>query len=71
MIEQPCLFIAGKKDFVLKPEMSHGMERFIPELRKGEVDSGHWALTQKPAEVNKFIQQWLEEVVFEVKKSSL
>lgn len=69
MIQQPVLFIAGKKDVVLKPEMSQGMETFVPLLKRREVGSGHWALTQAPQEVNKMIEEWLKEVVFETKSS--
>ncbi|KAI5195463.1 hypothetical protein E4T38_09046 [Aureobasidium subglaciale] len=63
MVKQPVLFITGKLDEVLKPAMSTGMENFIPQLRKEEVETGHWALTEAPAEVNKCIGSWLKEIV--------
>lgn len=69
MVLQPVLFIAGTRDAVLKPEMSRGMEAFIPKLIRKEVPSGHWALTQTPAEVNGFIKEWFEEVVFGAKST--
>lgn len=62
MVKQPVLFISGRYDAVLTPEMSKGMETFISHLRRREVEAGHWALTQTPEEVNGFVKEWLEEV---------
>ncbi|KAI4767038.1 hypothetical protein E4T52_13044 [Aureobasidium sp. EXF-3400] len=67
MVKQPVLFISGRHDLVLTPEMSKGMGVFIPNLRRREVEAGHWALTQTPEEVNKIVRDWLVEVVFEAK----
>ncbi|KAI4720615.1 hypothetical protein E4T48_03138 [Aureobasidium sp. EXF-10727] len=66
-VKQPVLFISGKLDAVLTPEMSTGMEAFIPFLRRREVETGHWALTQAPEEVNKIVEEWFIEVVFGAK----
>ncbi|KAG9695846.1 alpha/beta-hydrolase, partial [Aureobasidium melanogenum] len=62
-IIQPVLFISGKLDAVLTPEMSKGMEAFIPRLKRREVKTGHWALTQAPEEVNHIVKGWLQEEV--------
>jgi soluble epoxide hydrolase/lipid-phosphate phosphatase len=43
------------------------METFIPHLRRRQVETGHWALTEAPEQVNKFIVEWFEEVVFDAK----
>jgi soluble epoxide hydrolase/lipid-phosphate phosphatase len=59
-ITQPVLFIQATHDSVLKPEMSKSMEQFIPNLTRGEVAATHWALTQKPEEVNEIIRHWVE-----------
>jgi soluble epoxide hydrolase/lipid-phosphate phosphatase len=67
MVKQPVLFISGRQDAVLTPEMSKGMGAFIPNLRRREVEAGHWALTQTPEEVNKIVGEWLVEVVFKAK----
>ncbi|KAL6704870.1 hypothetical protein ACN47E_007553 [Coniothyrium glycines] len=60
IIKQPVLFIQATYDSVLKPEMSKNMGALIPRLTRGEVAATHWALTQKPEEVNRIIRQWLE-----------
>ncbi|KAI4772445.1 hypothetical protein E4T52_12562 [Aureobasidium sp. EXF-3400] len=60
---QPVLFISGTLDAVLTPEMSKGMEAFIPRLKRREVKTGHWALTQAPGEVNRIVKEWLQEEV--------
>lgn len=62
MVKQPVLFISGRHDAVLTPEMSKGMEAFIPHLRRRGVEAGHWALTQTPGEINSIVKEWLGEV---------
>jgi len=59
-VTQPVLFIQATYDSVLKPEMSKSMEDFVPNLTRAEVEASHFALTQKPTEVNESIQKWLE-----------
>lgn len=63
MVQQPVLFISGRHDAVLTPEMSKGMEAFIPHLRRREVEAGHWALTQTAEEVNGLVKEWLGNIV--------
>ena len=64
-IEVPVLYIAGRRDAVLQPSMSAGMENLIPRLTRGEVDTSHWALWEDPAGVNNLIKKWLNEAVFD------
>jgi soluble epoxide hydrolase/lipid-phosphate phosphatase len=71
VIKQPVLFIQATYDSVLKPEMSQSMDALIPNLTRGEVAATHWALTQKPDEVNQCIRQWLEGQGLGKSKSSL
>ena len=61
VISIPTLFIQATYDSVLKPEMSKNMESLLPNLTRGEVAATHWALTQKPAEVNAILRKWLEK----------
>lgn len=70
-IQQPVLFIQATYDSVLKPEMSKSMDALIPKLTRGEVAATHWALTQKPDDVNALIRQWLEKEGLIKAKSSL
>jgi soluble epoxide hydrolase/lipid-phosphate phosphatase len=67
MVKQPVLFISGRYDSVLTPGMAKGMESFIPHLRRAEVESDHWALTQAPEDVNRIVGDWLREVAFGAK----
>jgi soluble epoxide hydrolase/lipid-phosphate phosphatase len=60
VIKQPALFIQARYDAVLKPEMSKNMLALIPNLTREEVAATHWALTQKPEEVNRCLKQWFE-----------
>lgn len=68
-ISIPTLFIQATYDSVLKPEMSKNMDAFLPRLTRAEVPATHWALTQKPEEVNGIIAQWLEDQGFGTKSS--
>lgn len=71
VIKQPVLFIQATYDSVLKPEMSKSMDSLIPNLTRGEVPATHWALTQKPEEVNQILRGWLEALGLGRKKSNL
>lgn len=58
--DMPMLFISASQDGALPPTLSGGMEKHFRSLTRGEVDASHWALWQKPAEVNRFIKEFLE-----------
>jgi soluble epoxide hydrolase/lipid-phosphate phosphatase len=62
--KQEILFVLATKDQTLKPFMAAKMGERIPNLTRREVDSGHWALWQRPEECNKIIGDWLHEKVF-------
>lgn len=65
----PVLFIQASNDVALPPSLSEGMERFVSKLTRKEVEASHWALWQKPVEINGMIKEWLERV--DKTKSSL
>ncbi|MCJ1478183.1 hypothetical protein MMC13_006859 [Lambiella insularis] len=60
IIDIPILFIQALDDSVLTPALARGMERYMPKLSRREVSAGHWALWQKPEQVNGLIREWLE-----------
>lgn len=68
-VDIPVLFIQATNDAALPPSLSDGMERFVPDLTRKEVEASHWALWQKPVEVNGMVREWLERA--EKTKSSL
>ncbi|KAN0095544.1 epoxide hydrolase [Hyaloscypha variabilis] len=72
-LEIPVLYVAGTRDSALPPSLGKGMGRYCAELRKAEVEAGHWALWEKPGEVNALVGEWLRDVVLVGKeaKSSL
>ena len=63
-IDVPVLFICASKDAALPPAMSANMKQYFPHLTRKEVTASHWALWEKPEEVNKFVKEWLEGVAF-------
>ncbi|SMY22555.1 unnamed protein product [Zymoseptoria tritici ST99CH_1A5] len=62
-IKQPTLYIFATKDGILTRELTLGMERHIPNLTRGEVPAGHWALWHTPVQTNALIKDWIEGVV--------
>jgi pimeloyl-ACP methyl ester carboxylesterase len=58
----PVLYVSATKDIALKPFMARNMHKQIKELTFKSVKTGHWALWEKPEEVNGFIREWLGEM---------
>ena len=63
-IEQEVLFVMATKDQALKPHMAAKMEERIDRLTRRQVTAGHWALWEKPEEVNGILKEWFDGVVF-------
>lgn len=60
-IDVPCLMISAADDIVLRPELTAGMENHIPDLEKHVIaDCGHWTQSEKPAELNALMTDWLK-----------
>lgn len=62
-IQIPTLFIAASDDLALPPSLSEGMEEYVPNLTRRQVDTSHWALIEAPEQVNEYIWQWLEPLL--------
>ncbi|KAJ5712622.1 hypothetical protein N7493_009090 [Penicillium malachiteum] len=60
----PTLFIQALRDQALPPHLSKSMEKEIPGAIIKSVDTAHWALLEKPEEVNAIISGWLNDIVF-------
>ncbi|MFZ5670185.1 MAG: alpha/beta fold hydrolase [Pseudomonadota bacterium] len=61
VVRRPSLMIMAEKDAVLPPAAADGMEAIIPDLEKALVtDSGHWTQQEQPAQVNRFMLDWLD-----------
>lgn len=59
-VECPALMIMADKDYVLRPELADGMEKWVPDLETHLVrDCGHWTQQQHPEEVNRVMLDWL------------
>jgi pimeloyl-ACP methyl ester carboxylesterase len=57
----PCLMITAELDAVLPPSAAEPMPQFISDLEIRHVEgSGHWTQQERPAEVNRFILDWLD-----------
>jgi pimeloyl-ACP methyl ester carboxylesterase len=63
-VSQPALMITAELDFVLRPEMTNGMQMWVPNLRKTVLikGSGHWTQQEKPAEVNAAMLEFLADL---------
>ncbi|KAM9154342.1 bifunctional epoxide hydrolase 2-like [Pangshura tecta] len=59
----PALMVTAGKDVILHPNLSKGMEEWIPQLARGHIEEcGHWTQMESPAALNKILIQWLEDV---------
>ncbi|KYO43972.1 bifunctional epoxide hydrolase 2 [Alligator mississippiensis] len=59
----PALMVTAGKDEVLHPNMSKGMEAWIPQLTRGHIEEcGHWTQMERPAALNKILIEWLEDI---------
>ena len=58
------LFVLAANDTVLRPSMAAAMPQRIERLTRREVKAGHWAMWQKPDEINSLIGRWLKEKVW-------
>ena len=61
--DMPVLFIGGTRDTALPPALSKGMEKWFRSLTRGEVNASHWALWEKPVEINQYLKEWLGGIV--------
>ncbi|NVN89388.1 MAG: alpha/beta hydrolase [Desulfuromonadales bacterium] len=60
LITVPCLMISAEDDIFLPPELTDGMEQYVPDLEKHVVrQCGHWTQAEKPDQVNRLILEWL------------
>jgi pimeloyl-ACP methyl ester carboxylesterase len=60
-VNVPSLMISAADDIVLRPEMTIGMENYVPDLEKHVIaDCGHWTQSEKPEELNALMVDWLK-----------
>ncbi|OQE22697.1 hypothetical protein PENFLA_c012G06001 [Penicillium flavigenum] len=61
VIQIPTLFIQGLRDQALPPHLGKSMAKQVPRLTLRQVNTSHWALWEKPEEVNEIIGTWLKD----------
>jgi len=56
----PCLMVVAEWDPVLVPALSAGMPELIDDLEMTQFDRcGHWTPSERPAELNALLTDWL------------
>ncbi len=61
-VHQPVLMFPAERDIMLPPETAEQMEDLCPDLDMHLLqDCGHWAMWEKPDEINQVLIQWLEQ----------
>lgn len=60
-IQIPTLFIQALRDQALPPHLGKSMAKQFPRLTLKQVNTSHWALWEKPEEVNEIIGSWLKD----------
>lgn len=61
-IQRPVLFIGGSKDAICLPKAFAEQKNFIADLEQTILDSSHWIMEEKPNEVNRIVEQWLNKI---------
>ena len=64
LVEQESFFLLARKDLALQEWMAAKMGKSIPKLTRRSVEAGHWAMWERPQEVNEHIGEWLRTKVF-------
>ena len=59
-ITVPALMVTAERDMMLPPEASEGMEKRCKNLSRATLDSGHWAMWERPKEAAEILLGWLE-----------
>lgn len=59
-IDVPTLLIWGEKDRYLGPWLTHGLERWVPDIRVECLpDASHWVMVDEPERVNRLIEEFV------------
>ena len=59
-INQPCLMISTQNDLFLPPALTDPMPDMIADLERVTIaECGHWAMWEKPDEINALMLDWL------------
>ncbi|KAJ8027873.1 Bifunctional epoxide hydrolase 2 [Holothuria leucospilota] len=61
-IQCPALMLTASQDQFCPPGCSNHMELWISKLSRASLDCGHWPMLEKPAESNKLLIDWLNNV---------
>ncbi|OQE04380.1 hypothetical protein PENVUL_c033G09213 [Penicillium vulpinum] len=61
VIQIPTLFIQALRDQALPSHLGKSMAKQVPRLTLKQVNTAHWALWEKPEEVNEIIGTWLKD----------
>jgi pimeloyl-ACP methyl ester carboxylesterase len=57
----PTLLIWGEQDIALDIALTQGLERWVPEISVKRIPtSGHWVQQEQPEQVNRYIQDFLD-----------
>ncbi|KAF9978482.1 hypothetical protein BGZ73_002147 [Actinomortierella ambigua] len=59
----PCVHIITTRDQILTPALAHHGPRHIPTLLVREIDADHFALSEKPDEINAMLADVLENFI--------
>ncbi|HYD51394.1 MAG TPA: alpha/beta fold hydrolase [Gemmatimonadaceae bacterium] len=59
-VERPALLVWGMRDPALRPDLTEGLERWVPDLRIARLaDAGHWVHRDAPDRVNVLLTEFL------------
>jgi len=71
IINLPAWIILAENDRFLRPHMAAKMKDFIPLLKRTSVEATHFAMVEKPNEINQALKTSLEDLKQQRAKAAL
>ena len=62
-IQRPVLYIGGTKDYVCLIQAFANQKQYIADLETVELETSHWVMEERPADVNQAINKWMKRIL--------
>jgi soluble epoxide hydrolase/lipid-phosphate phosphatase len=60
-VKCPAMLVVATRDEYLVPAMAKNVQKHVPQCVLTTIDSTHWAMVEKPDELNSVLKNWLNK----------
>jgi soluble epoxide hydrolase/lipid-phosphate phosphatase len=60
-VKCPAMMIIATRDEYLVPSMAKNVKKHVPQCHFETIDATHWAMIEKPNEINAMLLKWLQQ----------